>query len=86
MWVQRELENREEDDDDYRCTTVITHNVSSDNSHNEVDEDDCDENDYDFYQINTLKVEMQVKFDFLKRYSDGKESDYEIAKFVLSTM
>jgi hypothetical protein len=86
IWVARELENRE--DDDYcSCTTIITPNTTTISNSSEYDTVEVlENNEYNNYAINTLKAEMQARFDFLKQYSDGSESDYEIAKYVLSTM
>lgn len=85
IWVARELENRE--DDDYcSCTTIITPNTTISNSSECDTVEVLENNEYNNYAINTLKAEMQARFDFLKQYSDGSESDYEIAKYVLSTM
>lgn len=85
IWVARELENRE--DDDYcSCTTIITPNTTISNSSEYDTVEVLENNEYNNYAINTLKAEMQARFDFLKQYSDGSESDYEIAKYVLSTM
>lgn len=86
IWVARELENRE--DDDYcLCTTIITPNTTTISNSSECDTVEVlENNEYNNYAINTLKAEMQARFDFLKQYSDGSESDYEIAKYVLSTM
>ena len=90
IWVARELENRE--DDDYcSCTTIITPNTTTISNSSECDtvgalNTKCEYNDNDDYSISNLKAEMKARFDFLKQYSDGSESDYEIAKYVLSTM
>lgn len=86
IWVARELENRE--DNDYcSCTTIITPNTTTISNSSEYDTVEVlENNEYNNYAINTLKAEMKARFDFLKQYSDGSESDYEIAKYVLSTM
>jgi hypothetical protein len=90
IWVARELENRE--DDDYcSCTTIITPNTTTISNSSECDTVEVfNDNNYEYYgnnyNIDNLKAEMQARFDFLKQYSDGSESDYEIAKYVLSTM
>lgn len=85
IWVARELENRE--DDDYcLCTTIITPNTTISNSSECDTVEVLEDNEYNNYAINDLKAEMKARFDFLKQYSDGSESDYEIAKYVLSTM
>ena len=90
IWVARELENRE--DNDYcSCTTIITPNTTTISNSSEYDTVEVLDNKSEYDEINNLhinilKASMQARFDFLKQYSDGSESDYEIAKYVLSTM
>ena len=85
IWVARELENRDEENYySYSSTTIVPNVVNS----TLIKEDDNTNiintsSGYD-QEIAYLKIALQTKFDFLKKYSDGSETDYEIAKFVIS--
>lgn len=98
MWVARELENRdaEEMEDYYDDISISISNGISNAlqciaNNTQLPDNNLDNtiinNNYSYFpSIDDIKQEMQARFDFLKQYSDGSESDYDIAKYVLSTM
>lgn len=90
LWVERDMEIREEkkqrDYVDYVCD-VASKSVAS--ALNSVNNNNANNNYNNNRNRNkgrhnvSLDNELEIKFQFLKRHSDGTETDYEMAKHVL---
>lgn len=89
LWVEKDIqiceEKKQKDYIDYICNAASKSVVNTLNgiSNNDTNNYNNTRNHNKIKNSVSLNNELEIKFQFLKRHSDGTETDYEIAKHIL---
>lgn len=89
LWVEQDIQRRNEEK--HKSTIEKITNAAVNNICNNINNTSANNiNNNNFKNSKKVKLkldeELEIKFKFLKNHSDGTESEYEMAKYIIASM